>query len=565
MSYTNPIEIYTKGELQALIDSGIVNNSITINGEYITSLEIIVEIHGSLTLKNTLVESLGELKVIKGDLTISTYNLESNLKSLNELEEVEGDLWLRYSNIEDLGNLKKVDGNLNLRDTPVQNLGNLNYVAGNLYLPKRLQDQIDLSKIKVGGKIKYWNDAKSNITPASKTNLNLTPYNGCVPQWKHRYIFSHLDIKAASASQQKFYTHFKDQFLQNQFIDIKGNNNYVFVLYYDIIEQFNKEHDFNKLVSLFDNLSVHYPVIQSYTDCFIKDYNIKQGNIEEAWKTTYNQDYIGYETVMFFESKLSRKLLDGNLLIKICGTTHLTPFGVENIEQISAFANHQISEFEKEQQKDFFAVFFKNNKLEPYSSHTAANQVAEKSQLNYDYEYYSKFFIDRETYKRYLSIDIEQAGKNYAPKIPHVVDKAVIQQGRQLLREAENAYRESIGLPRIGEGWIAETELFYRLSEEFEQFEVVHHASPSWLGRQHLDIYFPGLNIAIEYQGAQHYEPIDFFGGEQALKATQERDLRKKLKCEDNNCYLLYVEKGYDFQEVKMQITQFIKTVHNKK
>lgn len=565
MSYTNPIEIYTKEELIALIESGIVSNSITINGEYITSLETIVEIHGSLTLKNTLVESLGKLKVIKGDFTISTYNLESNLKSLSELEEVKGDLCLRYSNIEDLGNLKNVGGNLNLRDTPVQNLDNLKYIAGNLYLPKRLQDQIDLSKIKVGGKTKYWNDAKSNINPVSKTNLNLIPYKGCVPHWKHKYIYSHSDIKEASASQQKFYTYFKDQFLQNQFIDIKGNNNYVFVLYYDLIEQFDKENDFNKLISLFENLSFRYPVIRPYTDRFIKDYNIKEGNIEEAWKTIYDQDYIRYETVMYFESKLSRKLLDGNLLIKICGTTHLTPFGVENIEQISTLANLQISEFEKEQQKDFFAVFFKNNEQKPYSNHLAVNQVTEKSQLNYDCEYYSEFFIARETYERYLSIDMEQVGKNFAPKIPHVVDKAVIEQGRQLLRQAENAYRESIGLPRIGEGWIAETELFYRLSEEFEQFEVVHHASPSWLGRQHLDIYFPDLNIAIEYQGVQHYEPIDFFGGEQALKATQERDLRKKLKCEDNNCYLLYIEKGYDFQEVKMQLTQLIKTVHNKK
>ena len=57
------------------------------------------------------------------------------------------------------------------------------------------------------------------------------------------------------------------------------------------------------------------------------------------------------------------------------------------------------------------------------------------------------------------------------------------------------------------------TELYYKIKETFPNEKVVHHGKPSWLGQQHLDIYFPYKNIAIEYQGLQHQEPVEFFGG----------------------------------------------------
>ena len=38
----------------------------------------------------------------------------------------------------------------------------------------------------------------------------------------------------------------------------------------------------------------------------------------------------------------------------------------------------------------------------------------------------------------------------------------------------------------------------------------------------------PGLGLAIEYQGVQHYEPIDLFGGADGLAKRQEMDDRKR-------------------------------------
>jgi hypothetical protein len=51
-----------------------------------------------------------------------------------------------------------------------------------------------------------------------------------------------------------------------------------------------------------------------------------------------------------------------------------------------------------------------------------------------------------------------------------------------------------------------------------------------------LDIYYPELGLAIEYQGAQHSEYIPHFhrGGVVDLHAQQERDRDKLEMCEKN-------------------------------
>lgn len=70
---------------------------------------------------------------------------------------------------------------------------------------------------------------------------------------------------------------------------------------------------------------------------------------------------------------------------------------------------------------------------------------------------------------------------------------------------------------------------------------IQREASPPWLGRQRLDIFLPTLNLAIEYQGAQHFTPVTVFGGEAGLVRAQERDALKKRLCEENGVDILYV------------------------
>ena len=105
-------------------------------------------------------------------------------------------------------------------------------------------------------------------------------------------------------------------------------------------------------------------------------------------------------------------------------------------------------------------------------------------------------------------------------------------------------------MAKVGEGWVAETELLYVIRRAFPDVKVVHHARPEWLGRQHIDIYIEDYRLAIEYQGAQHYTPIEFFGGEEALRLTEARDRRKRHLCEINGIELVYVEENYAKQNL---------------
>lgn len=83
-----------------------------------------------------------------------------------------------------------------------------------------------------------------------------------------------------------------------------------------------------------------------------------------------------------------------------------------------------------------------------------------------------------------------------------------------------------------------ENEIRHLLNENQIDFEYQKHFD--WLGRQSLDFYLPKQNIAIECQGIQHFEPIEYFGGINKLYDTKERDIKKKNLCSEHNIIVIY-------------------------
>jgi len=55
------------------------------------------------------------------------------------------------------------------------------------------------------------------------------------------------------------------------------------------------------------------------------------------------------------------------------------------------------------------------------------------------------------------------------------------------------------------------------------------------------DFYLPDINSCIEYNGKQHYEPIDYFGGSVTYNKTILRDKIKIDFCKENNINLLII------------------------
>jgi len=55
------------------------------------------------------------------------------------------------------------------------------------------------------------------------------------------------------------------------------------------------------------------------------------------------------------------------------------------------------------------------------------------------------------------------------------------------------------------------------------------------------DFYIPKYNMCIEYDGRQHFEPIDLFEGEEGFVKTQKRDVIKNKFCQENGIRLLRI------------------------
>lgn len=81
------------------------------------------------------------------------------------------------------------------------------------------------------------------------------------------------------------------------------------------------------------------------------------------------------------------------------------------------------------------------------------------------------------------------------------------------------------------------SELKLKVILEKEFTNVEYQKRFNWLGRQSLDFYLPDYNVAIEYQGRQHFCDLTIFNYMEILKS----DLIKLDKCKEHNIQIYYI------------------------
>ena len=64
------------------------------------------------------------------------------------------------------------------------------------------------------------------------------------------------------------------------------------------------------------------------------------------------------------------------------------------------------------------------------------------------------------------------------------------------------------------------------------------------------DFYLPEFNAVIEYDGLQHYEPVERFGGEETFKKTQIYDEIKNKYCKDNGIKMIRIPYTVKFDDI---------------
>ena len=90
----------------------------------------------------------------------------------------------------------------------------------------------------------------------------------------------------------------------------------------------------------------------------------------------------------------------------------------------------------------------------------------------------------------------------------------------------------------------------------YPNYKVLHHYRSKWLGKQELDIFIPKLNLAIEYDGIQHFKPIEAWGGEKGLQKNIERDKIKEEKCKENSITLV----RFTYKENELLSENYVKS-----
>lgn len=111
------------------------------------------------------------------------------------------------------------------------------------------------------------------------------------------------------------------------------------------------------------------------------------------------------------------------------------------------------------------------------------------------------------------------------------------------LNEEKSTYKKPINK------WVSEELVYNIVKKLYKDFAVIYQHRPFFLksdigGQMSYDVFISGLDIAIEYQGKQHFQPIEYFGGEETFKRTQERDKLKKELSIQNGITLIYI--NYD-------------------
>jgi very-short-patch-repair endonuclease len=116
---------------------------------------------------------------------------------------------------------------------------------------------------------------------------------------------------------------------------------------------------------------------------------------------------------------------------------------------------------------------------------------------------------------------------------------------------------------------ISEQKVYKFIRDKFINDKVYYqYRNKEILGNLTFDVFIENKKIAIEYQGRQHYEPINRFGGLKSFEKTKARDKLKQDLSLKNGIKILYVSfdnkvKKYDksiidnFEDLETEILKF--------
>lgn len=100
--------------------------------------------------------------------------------------------------------------------------------------------------------------------------------------------------------------------------------------------------------------------------------------------------------------------------------------------------------------------------------------------------------------------------------------------------------------------------LLFDMNIKYEKEKVFEKCKGIGNKSLRFDFYLPEYNLCIEYDGKQHYQPIQFFGGEANYQKQIKNDKIKDRYCQDNNIMLIRIPYTFSKQEINDIINSII-------
>lgn len=91
------------------------------------------------------------------------------------------------------------------------------------------------------------------------------------------------------------------------------------------------------------------------------------------------------------------------------------------------------------------------------------------------------------------------------------------------------------------------------MESNYPDLTIGRHYRSDFLDGLELDIFMEDIKVGIEYQGIQHYEPVDHWGGEEGLKMPQKRDQKKKELCDEHDVGLVRIRHDQELTDALIE------------
>ncbi|MFB9057200.1 tellurite resistance TerB C-terminal domain-containing protein [Mariniflexile ostreae] len=349
-------------------------------------------------------------------------------------------------------------------------------------------------------RIDFYKSKDSSIVDVNETsfelNISLIDSNVGdyeeVPYWAHSYVYSFDALDQASLEQKEFYFYFKKKFLENEFIDVDGNTNYAFVLYFDIIKAYEDHNDIELLERQFLLLGEICPKTKNYSHSTFKNLLSKRTDtfstekLSEIEKPAYQfeQGYYQYDPDQYKLGRIYKSQLGLNenevlLLNKFYSQSNVFTsiegclIAVVNqylfvLKSFNKFINEENSSFEKEVEffKKKIKQFYKDNSEYGYSNIDYINEIAETEIYQTIFRRIENFIRHELGHTRKLKTDffynLHNLDKEFDARIGEIVDKvnksnkeSIVQPDKktQILLNAQNVNRWKIEFSKLKENF----------------------------------------------------------------------------------------------------------------